>query len=297
MAPVLEMTVGLFAGALLIGGGVGVLTGLFGVGGGFLITPLLNVLLGVPMPIAVGTGTLQILGTTTAGLYRRKADGLVDYKMAIVQFGGSAVGVRLGDAVMQALKGMDDLTIAGQTVDAAEFVIQAVFVVLLSAITAWLWYDTARSGAGNGTRTGLFARLRIPPYTRFPSLGETPMSIPVMAYFGVFLGFLTGLMGIGGGVVMVPALLYLVGMRAHASAATSLAMVWLSSFVGVIAKVSSGDASLPLVVPLLLGGTIGLQAGVSICNRMSARRLKRYFALVVLAATLLVASKAISLFL
>jgi len=72
-------------------------------------------------------------------------------------------------------------------------------------------------------------------------------------------------------------------------------MVWLSSFVGVITKVSSGDASLPLVVPLLIGGTFGLQAGVTLCNRMSANRLKRYFALVVLAATLIVIAKMIAL--
>jgi len=295
IGPQFDMTAGLFLGALVIGGGVGVLTGLFGVGGGFLITPLLNAVLGVPMPIAVGTGSLQILGTTTAGLYRRRNDGLVDYKLAIVQFGGSAVGVELGDRVMQWLKRLGSLSIGGQTVNAAEFVVQAVFVVLLAAITAWLWYDTSRAPASGDAPEGLFARVHVPPYTTFPSLGETRMSIPVMAYLGVCLGFLTGLMGIGGGVVMVPALLYLVGMGAHTASATSLAMVWLSSFVGVITKVSSGDASLPLVVPLLIGGTFGLQAGVTLCNRMSANRLKRYFALVVLAATLIVIAKMIAL--
>ncbi|NLD43258.1 MAG: sulfite exporter TauE/SafE family protein [Chloroflexi bacterium] len=296
MTPAFQMTPLLFVGALLIGGGVGVLTGLFGVGGGFLITPLLNALLGVPMPIAVGTGALQILGTTTAGLYRRRSDGLVDYKMAAVLFGGNAVGVRLGDAVVQWLKGLGSLTVGGETVAVVDLAIQITFVVLLGGITFWLWRDTARGGTADDAPEGLFARLRIPPTTTFASVAGVPLSIPVMSYFGLFLGFLTGLLGIGGGVVLVPGLLYLVGMRAHAAAATSLAIVWLSSLVAAVTKTAGGDASLALVVPLLLGGTAGLQAGVSICNRLSAARLKRYFSFVVLAAMLLVASKVVGLF-
>ena len=296
MTPDLEMTPWLFIGALVLGGGVGVLTGLFGVGGGFLMTPLLNVVLGVPMPIAVGTGAMQILGTATAGLYRRRNDGLVDYKMAVMLFGGNLVGVQLGDAIVQWLKGLGTMRLPGGEVPAVEIVIQVIFVVLLSAITGWLWYDTTRkNAAAEGAPVGLFSRLAIPPYTHFATLDAPRMSIPVMSYFGLLLGFLTGLLGIGGGVVLVPALLYLVGMRAHPASATSMAMVWLASLVAVVTKVASGDASLALVIPLLVGGSVGLQVGVTVCDRMSASRLKRYFGLVVLAATLLVAGKVVAL--
>lgn len=283
-----QMTPLIALGALAIGAGVGVLTGMFGVGGGFLITPLLNVLLGVPMPIAVGTGAMQILGTTTAGLYRRRHEGQVDYKMALVLFGGNFVGVRLGDAVIQWLKGLGDLTVRGEAVSAVDFVIQIVFVVILAGISAWLIYDTSRNHADDTPVEGLFGRLPVPPLTGFDSLGGRKMSVPVLSYFGLGIGFLTGLLGIGGGVVLVPALLYLVGMSVHCCAATSLAMVWLSSFAGVITKTSSGDANLALVIPLLIGGTAGLQVGVTVCNRMSGASLKRYFVIVVLAAMLLV---------
>lgn len=296
MTASLEVTPWLILGALVIGSGVGVLTGLFGVGGGFLITPLLNALLGVPMPIAVGTGALQILGTTTAGLYRRRREGQVDYKMALVLFGGNLVGVQLGDALVQWMKGLGSVTINGAAVPAVDLVIQLVFVVLLGAIAGWLWYD-ARRPQGGAAPVGLFARIPLPPYAEFPTLDRPRLSLPVMSYFGLCLGFLTGLLGIGGGVVLVPGLLYLVGMRAHAAAATSLAIVWLSSFVSVITKVSQGDASVTLVVPLLVGSTVGLQLGVTICNRLSATALKRYFALVVVAACLLVLGKVLTLFL
>jgi len=283
-----EVTSLVAAGALLVGAGVGVLTGMFGVGGGFLITPLLSVLLGVPMPIAVGTGAMQILGTTTAGLYRRRHEGRVDYKMALVLFGGNYVGVRLGDAVIQWLKGLGDLTINGESVSAVDFVIQVVFVAILSAIAAWLVYDTARKRGNDEATEGLFSHLPVPPLTAFSSLGGRQLSVPVMSYFGLAVGFFTGLLGIGGGVILVPALLYLVGMSAHCSSATSLAMVWLSSLAAVITKTPSGDASLALVIPLLIGGTAGLQLGITICNRMSGASLKKYFALVVTAAMVLV---------
>lgn len=282
-------------GALAIGTGIGVLTGLFGVGGGFLITPLLNALLGVPMPVAVGSGAMQILGTATAGIYRRRNEGQVDYKMALVLFGGNVVGVRLGDGVIQWLKGLGNLTVGGESVAACDLAIQIVFVVMLAAIAGWLWYDTSRPKEGGDAPVGLFSRLRIPPYTEFSTLDVPRMSVPVMSYLGLVLGFLTGMLGIGGGVILVPALLYLVGMRTHRAAATSLAMVWLSSLVAVITKVPQGDASLPLVVPLLVGGAVGLQAGVSISNRTSGSALKRSFTFVVLGALALVAGKVVSL--
>ena len=88
-------TPAVYLGALAIGLGIGALTGMFGVGGGFLVTPLLNVLLGVPMPFAVGTGLLQVLGTTSSGIYLRRKSGLMDLKLAVTLFGGNTVGVWL----------------------------------------------------------------------------------------------------------------------------------------------------------------------------------------------------------
>lgn len=279
-------------GALLIGAGVGVLTGLFGVGGGFLITPLLNAVLGVPMAVAVGTGAAQVLGVSTAGLYGRRHEGLTDYKMAVVLFGGNYVGVQLGAATLNWLGDLGSWPLPGGPAPVVDVSILVVFVVLLSAIAAWLLYDTSRTGAEEVLRHApLFSRLPFPPFTAFQSVPGESLSLPVMSYFGLAMGFLTGLLGIGGGVVLVPALIYLVGMRTHCASATSLAMVWLTSFLATIAHAGRGNVDLTLLAPLLVGGTIGLQVGLRLCRRLPGGTLRRYFAWVVVASAVMVIIK------
>ena len=281
----------MFLGALLIGAVVGVLSGLFGVGGGFLITPLLNIALGVPMPIAVGTGALQILGVSTAGLYRRHKEGLTDYKLATVLLGGNYVGVRLGAQTIASLKTAGSMQLAGNSVPAADFYILCAFLLVLTGIAGWLIYDTTHNKVAPAVRVGLFARVRIPPYTSFRSLERPRLSIVVISYFGLILGFLTGLLGIGGGVILLPALVYLIGMRTYRATATSLAIVWVSSLIATITHSLAGNTDLSLAIPLLLGGTVGLQFGSRLCSRLGGPRLRRYFSLVVLAAIALVAAK------
>lgn len=281
-------------GALGIGAAVGVLTGLFGVGGGFLITPLLNALLGVPMPVAVGTGAMQILGVSAAGLYRRRHDGLTDYKMAVVLFGGNFVGVRLGADLLAWLGGLGSVVVNGREVVAVDLILLSVFIVVLSGIAYYIWYDARRNG-GDEACEGLFALIHCPPYTDFPTLRHPRLSIVVMSYFGLALGFLTGLLGIGGGVVLVPALIYLVGMRAHQASATSLALIALSSFVAVIVHAGAGNTDLWLAIPLLIGGSVGVQFGSTLCERCNGQQLKRSFVLVVLVALLIVVTKLVGL--
>lgn len=281
----------ILVGALIIGTCVGILTGMFGVGGGFLITPLLNIVLGVPMHMAVGTGTMDILGVSAAGLYRRRREGGTDYKLAAVLFGGNSVGVRLGVGTLGWLKSLGDVIFDGNTMPAADFYILCVFLVLLSGIAGWVLYDTTRNATPPALRTGLFHRIKLPPYTDFPSLERPRLSIPVISYFGLALGFLTGLLGIGGGVVMLPALVYLVGMRTHRATATSMVVVWLTSLVATVSHALVGNTDIKLLIPLLFGGTIGLQVGVSLAAKLGGPRLRRYFSLVVLAAMILVSAK------
>lgn len=283
------------AGALVVGACVGVLTGVFGVGGGFLITPLLNVLLGVPMPVAVGTGAMQILGVCTAGLYRRRAEGQTDYKMATVLFGGNYVGVRLGAATLDWLSGMGQLAFQSRSVATVEFVVLCIFLVVLAGVTSWLWYDTSRNKVPPKVRVGLFSRIKLPPYTDFPSLERPRLSLVAMSYFGLAMGFVTGLLGIGGGVLLLPSLVYLVGMRTHRATASSLALIWLSSLVATLTHASRGNTDIALGIPLLLGGTVGLQIGVGLHSRLLGPRLRRYFCLVVLAAMLIVAGKLVAI--
>jgi len=281
-------------GALVVGAAIGVLTGLFGVGGGFLITPLLNVLLGVPMPIAVGTGAMQILGVSAAGLYRRRRSGETDYKVALVLFGGNYVGVRLGAALLAWLGGLGTVRLNGREVAAVDVTLLVVFAVVLAGIAFSLAFDASRR-ADDGPCDGLFAHIHCPPYTEFPTLTRPRLSLVAMSYLGLALGFLTGLLGIGGGVILVPALIYLVGMRAHQAAATSLALIALSSFVAVIIHAGAGNTDLRLAVPLLVGGSVGVQLGATLCDRCNGRQLTRSFVYVVAGALLIVLGKLIGL--
>jgi hypothetical protein len=288
------MNLWLILSSLALGAGVGVLTGLFGVGGGFLMTPLINIVLGVPMPIAVGTSAMQIVGVSTSGLYQRRKSTLTDWKLALMLFGGNLVGTRLGAQTVVALQALGSLTIKGASVPAVDFYLLIVFFVMLSAIAAWVFYDSYRvTGRPEGV-PGVFARIKLPPYTRLDCLPD-PISVIVLAYFGLLLGFITGLLGIGGGVVMLPALVYLVGMRTHQASATSMALVWLAGVVATVNHALAGNTRLALALPLLIGGTVGVQVGVRLCGQIGGAKLRRYFGFVVLAAVLMVALKLVSI--
>ena len=118
-------------GALLLGTLVGTLTALFGVGGDFLITPLLNIVLGVPIPIAVGTSAVQILGVSTSSLYGRRHQEPPAVKLAIVAFGGNYAGVRLGAALLGYLSKLGTITINQSTLPVVDLVVLLIFIPLL----------------------------------------------------------------------------------------------------------------------------------------------------------------------
>ncbi len=273
--------IGTILGASLIAIVAGLLTGLFGVGGGFLVTPLLNVVLGLPMPVAVGTGVMNILGVSTAGLYWRRKSNLADYKLALVLFGGNVSGVYFGSQTLKSLKELGSLRLNGTPVAAVDFYTLLVLFALLVVIFGWMFLETKRPNP-RSVRVGLFARIHIPPYANFPSLETPRLSIPVLAYFGLFAGYLTGLLGVGGGIILLPALVYLVGMRTHRAVVTSLFMVWLTSLVATVTHASEGNANLPVLMALLVGGSIGFQIGMSLCSKLDGLRLRRYFCYVVL---------------
>jgi len=286
---------GTYIGAAILGLVVGALTGMFGVGGGFLATPLLTALLGVSMPFAVGTGLVQMLGTTTSTIYRRRNDDLIDFKLAVTLFGGNLMGVSLGTDALIGLQRMGEVSVRGRLVPAADFYTLIAYLVLLASIAAWMLYDTSRQAPAMDPQRYPFAKLKLPPYTAYPSLGGQRYSIPALAYLGVALGFLTGLLGVGGGVILVPALVYLVGMSPHRATATSLVMVLFSSTIAVVGHTLEGNTRLDLALALLVGGAIGSQLGVTLADRTGGLRLKRYFAWVVVLAAVIVGIKLVSM--
>jgi uncharacterized protein len=170
-----------------------------------------------------------------------------------------------------------------------EYVLMLAFLLLLGWIAGYLAYDYRRHGGKAPlVRVGIFAKWHLPPTITFHSLEEPHLSIPLLVIFGIVVGILTGLLGVGGGVILLPALVYLVGQRTVKAAGTSLLLVWIASLAAVIKKGADGDIDIFLALILLVGGFLGTSFGTKIGLKFEGPRIRIYFIYVVIAAALLV---------
>ena len=281
--PIAEMSVN--AGVIiLLGGVVGFLSGMFGVGGGFLTTPLL-IFYGIPPAIAVASSATQITGSSVSGALAYWRRGQVDVKMGGVLVAGGVVGAGIGQIIFRALQKL------GQ-IDVAINVIDVVFLGIVGGLMlreALAELRTARRVAG-GADIGP-ARLRrhvpwvagLPGRTRFYKSGLyiSPLA-PLL--LGAVVGMLTAIMGIGGGFIMVPAMIYLLGMSASAVVGTSLfQIIFVTAATTLLHATSSKSVDIVLALLLLTGGVAGAQFGVRAAQTMQPERLRLALALLVLA--------------
>lgn len=280
------------AGSAILGLIVGLLTGIFGVGGGFLMTPSLMILLSIPGPLAVGTDLLSNFCNATVALHGRKGSGTVDSKLAVIIASGSIIGVLIGSQLLDYLKDLPRLMVLGKEQDPVQFTLLVMFFLLLLWIACFLYWDYHRNGGkAPKKRIGSLHYIKLPPYMHFSSLEEPKLSVALLVVLGFVVGLLTGLMGIGGGVVLLPALIYLVGQRTVKAAGTSLLLVWISSLVAVGRKMGAGDVSFVLFVPIIAGRLIGTHFGTKIGLRLHGPKIRLYFVFVVLVVVALVAFK------
>jgi len=250
------------------------------------------IILGVPAPVSVGTGLATILPNCSYGMLRRRGSGTVDVKLAITISVGSVVGVLFGSQVMETLKDAPKALILGKQQDVLQYSMLCMFLVLLAWIAGHLFYDYRKNGGKSPQkRTGLLARFKLSPYMHFASLEESRLSVLPLLIMGFCIGTLTGLMGVGGGVVMLPSLIYLVGQRTGKATGTSLLLVWISSLVAVVRKGSAGQISLYLFLALLAGGVAGTFIGTKIGLKLSGPRIRLYFVYVIIVAIGLIGYK------
>jgi hypothetical protein len=257
---------------------IGILSGLFGVGGAFLGVPMMNVLLGVAYPLAVSSSLSFIIGTSAAGLRRHWRLNNVEPRCMVVLAMGAACGAVLGDLLHVFLLH----TVAGGDRRSFETIMHVLFIVLLMA-TAWLVYRGLREHHSGKT---LIQRMRGGPRVHLPSAGLTDVNLIGLVIVGICVGVATGLMGVGGGVLFLPILILVVGLSAHQAVGTSLGVILFAATAGAIKKGLAGDnmAKLSIAMSLLVGSAVGVQIGAAICNAFHAQRLQRYFAFVVLVA-------------
>jgi len=260
------------------------------------MTPAVMILLGVPAPTAVGTDLATILCTSSFGLFKRRGSKTVDVKIASFIAAGSLFGVWFGSMQLEHLKRVPPLIVNGHEVVAAQYVLLWVFVGVLLGISGFMLLDARRNRyRPSPAKTGLLAGIALPPYGRFDSLehGELPL-IPLVL-LGVIVGIFTGLMGIGGGVILLPALIYLVGQSTAHAVGTSLLLVWVSSLMGVLLNAEHGNIHVPLWIAMVAGGLSGASLGTSVGLKIAGFKLRMYFVYVILSAVVMIGIKLFSM--
>jgi uncharacterized membrane protein YfcA len=267
-------------GVALLGVAVGYVAGMFGVGGGFLLTPLLVVVFRLPLPVAVGTGLCQIVGTATAALLRHRRVGQGEARFDLLLIPGSVVGVHAGARALAAL---------GGTAFAAIVVDLCYIALLLGAAAQFFREGGAGFEPADYVRSAPLARLRLGPTLALPSAQIGEVSALVVAYIGLALGFLSGLLGIGGGVALMPVLVYGFGFPLRQAAGTGILALLATSSVGTAIHATQGHVHLGLAALLLVGSTVSAQLGAMATRRLPARKLRRAFSFVVLATVAAVA--------
>lgn len=274
----------LYAALLLIGLGIGVLTGFFGVGGGFLLVPLLNIVLGINYELAVGTSLCFIIGTSAVGLLKQKQHGNVHLKVAVFIVSGSLIGAVLGDSLqMYLLHGA-----AGGNATRFTLIMHTLFILLLGA-TAYSMKNPVNNDTG---KLPILARFGPAPKFSLEEWGSAAFSVPGACVTGILIGISTGLLGIGGGILLVPVLLVFFGLTHQKAAGTSLAIIFATSVAAVLKKGFSDipKISIPVTLVLLLTSIIGVQLGIFMVRQASGSGFRRYFIYVIILTTALIAA-------
>lgn len=272
---------------VIAGAAVGFLSGLFGVGGGFLITPLL-MFLGIPPDVAIASGASQAAATSASSAMSHWGLGNVDLQLGLTLLVSGVAGSAIGVVFAQALRSVGQFELA----------VSLSYVILLCTIGSFMLIETvaafrsvsaARKAPMLGNPPPPWARA-LPWKVRFPR-SRLRISILLPVGIGLFVGFLSALMGVGGGFVLVPALVYIVRLRTSLAIGTSaFQIVFVSAFTTIMQAVSSHSLDLLLSMVLVIGGVIGSHFGTRAGGAIKGEQLRFLFALLILGVGLRVGS-------
>jgi uncharacterized membrane protein YfcA len=276
---------GLSVNALVIvglGGLVGLLTGMVGVGGGFLTTPIL-IFYGIPPAVAVASATTQITGTSVSGVLAHRRRRGVDYRMGGVIIVGGLFGALAGGGIFRLLQDRGQIDTA----------ISILYVVLLGSIGVMMAKEAATALDIIKAKPG-----KKPPRRHNPLIASLPMRwrfyrsglyISPLAplLLGFAAGMLTVLLGVGGGFVLVPAMIYILGMSAQVVVGTSLLQILaVTAATTLIHATTTKSVDIVLAALLLLGSVIGAQLGARLAQKAKPELLRMFLAIIILAVAL-----------
>ena len=285
-------------GLVILGLGVGMIGGFFGMGGGWMVTPGLNIL-GFPMAFAIGTDIAQMTGPSLISSLRHSRFGNVDYKLGVIMVAGTVGGFECGAQLVMWLERLGKVDVY----------VRSGYLVLLSLI-AWLIFadlakkkkkDQEARASGKAVdvlSTGIewhktLHKIKIPPIVHFPKAGiRCSIWLPISVSF--FTGLLAGMLGICGGLVRMPALIYLVGCPTHVAVGTDLFEVAISGLYGAASYSYKGRTELWAAIIMLLGASVGAQIGSIATKYVKGYGIRLFFGIAVIGCALSVVLKLIA---
>ena len=281
--PIAEMSLNLFF-LMGIGGAVGFLSGLFGVGGGFLLTPLL-IFVGIPAPVAVASVTGQVVAASTSSVISYRRRGNIDFKLAGFLAVAGVVGAFFGVMTFSALQSGGQL----------DLVISLGYLAFLGSIGSLMLVESARAiirrrAGGSPVREKLPGQHNwvhgLPLRVRFHRSRLYISVLPVIG-IGLFIGFVGAVLGIGGGFILVPALIYILRVPGSVVIGTSLVQVLaIMAASTLLHAINSQSVDIILAFSLMVGGVIGAQFGASAGQHLRGEQLRALLALIILSVAI-----------
>ncbi len=277
--PIAELSVNIFI-ILGMGAAVGFLSGMFGVGGGFLITPLL-IFYNIPPVVAVATGANQVVASSVSGAITHFRRGTLDMKLGTVLLVGGLVGATVGVWIFSWLRSIGQL----------DLFISLLYVVLLTTIGLLMLQESLRAMRKAKLNQPLPLKRpgqhnwvhRLPLKMRFKKSRIYLSAIPVVT-LGFLIGILTSIMGVGGGFIMVPAMIYLLRIPTNVVVGTSLfQIIFVTAYTTMVQAATNYSVDIVLAFILMVAGVIGAQYGVRVGQKLRGEQLRALLALLVLA--------------
>ena len=280
--PIAEMSVNMVM-LLAMGAAVGFLSGMFGVGGGFLITPLL-IFYNIPPAIAVATGANQVVSSSVSGALAQLKKGTIDFKLGTVLLAGGVVGSSFGVWVFTLLRSVGQL----------DLFVSLLYVGLLGTVGVLMLIESLRAiqrARGTAPQTPRKTTQhnwihRLPWKMRFRTSKLFVSVIPVIG-LGVIIGFLASIMGVGGGFIMVPAMIYLLKVPTNVVGGTSLfQIIFTAAYTTIVHSATNQTVDVVLAFLLMVGGVAGAQYGARAGQKLRGEQLRALLALLVLAVAM-----------
>jgi hypothetical protein len=285
-------------GLIILGVGVGVIGGFFGMGGAWMVTPGLNIL-GFPMAFAIGTDIAHMAGKSLIATMRHGKFGNVDYKLGFIMLVGTIIGFELGAQMVMWLERLGKV----------EAYVRYMYLVLLALIAWMVFADVAKkkkkereaTAAGkeiDALATGIewhkaLHKIKIPPMVHFKEAQVYCTAwLPIMVSF--LTGWLAGILGIGGGLIRMPALIYFVGCPTHVAVGTDLFEVMISGLYGAATYTFKGRTELVAAIIMLVGASIGAQVGTVATKYIKGYGIRIIFGLAVIGCALSIILKLIA---